>query len=89
MVVIEAFACGVPVVTVRAKYNAAQGLVEDGVNGFVVGPEEKEIAEGVEKILENGNHYEEMAASAFKRARKYEWNTVFEQLLLQYLEIKK
>lgn len=31
MVVIEAFACGVPVVTVREKYNAAQGLVEDGV----------------------------------------------------------
>ena len=87
MVVIEAFACGVPVVTVRAKYNAAQGLVEDSC-GLVVDLGEKEIAEGVEKILENGNHYEEMAASAFKRARKYEWSTVFEQLLLQYMEIK-
>jgi glycosyltransferase involved in cell wall biosynthesis len=88
MVVIEAFACGVPVVTVRAKYNAAQGLVEDSC-GLVVDLGEKEIAEGVEKILENENYYEEMAASALKRAEKYEWNTIFEQLLLQYKEIEK
>jgi glycosyltransferase involved in cell wall biosynthesis len=87
MVVIEAFACGVPVVTVRAKYNAAQGLIEDS-SGIVVDLGEKEIAEGVEKILENGNYYEEMAASASKRAGKYEWNTIFEQLLLQYMEMK-
>ncbi|WP_243684716.1 glycosyltransferase [Methanosarcina barkeri] len=53
MVVIEAFACGVPVVTVRAKYNAAQGLVEDGVDGFIVGLEEREIAKAVIKIIGN------------------------------------
>jgi glycosyltransferase involved in cell wall biosynthesis len=75
-------------VTVRAKYNAAQGLVEDSC-GLVVDLGEKEIAEGVEKILENENYYEEMAASALKRAEKYEWNTIFEQLLLQYKEIEK
>ena len=86
MVVIEAFACGVPVVTVRKRYNAAQGLVEDSC-GTVVELGEKEIAEGVEKILENGNYYEEMAASASKKAGKYEWDTIFEQLLLQYMEI--
>lgn len=86
MVVIEAFACRVPVVTVRERYNAAQGLIEDSC-GIVVELGEKEIAEGVGKILENGNYYEEMAASASKRAGKYEWDTIFEQLLLQYMEI--
>jgi len=86
MVVIEAFACRVPVVTVRERYNAAQGLVENSC-GIVVELGEKEIAEGVGKILENGNYYEEMAASASKRAEKYEWDTIFEQLLLQYMEI--
>ncbi|HWQ44391.1 MAG TPA: glycosyltransferase family 4 protein, partial [Methanosarcina barkeri] len=84
MVVIEAFACRVPVVTVRERYNAAQGLVENSC-GIVVELGEKEIAEGVGKILENGNYYEEMAASASKRAEKYEWDTIFEQLLLQYM----
>lgn len=86
MVVIEAFACRVPVVTVRERYNAAQGLVEASC-GIVVELGEKEIAEGVGKILENENYYEEMAASASKRAEKYEWDTIFEQLLLQYMEI--
>jgi glycosyltransferase involved in cell wall biosynthesis len=86
MVVIEAFACGVPVVTVKEKYNAAQELVKDGVDGFVVGLEEREIAEGVEKILKNGNYYEEMATSAYHEAEKYEWDKVFEQLLLHYTE---
>jgi glycosyltransferase involved in cell wall biosynthesis len=86
MVVIEAFACRVPVVTVRERYNAAQGLVENSC-GIVVELGEKEIAEGVGKILENGNYYKEMAASASKRAEKYEWDTIFEQLLLQYMEI--
>ncbi|MDR7664816.1 glycosyltransferase family 4 protein [Methanosarcina sp. Z-7115] len=86
MVVIEAFACRVPVVTVRERYNAAQGLIEDSC-GIVVELGEKEIAEGIGKILENGNYYEEMAASASKRAGKYEWDTIFEQLLLQYMEI--
>jgi len=89
MVVIEAFACGVPVVTVREKYNAAQGLVEDGVDGLVVGLEEREIAEGVGKILENEYYYEEMAASAYKRAGKYEWEKVFVKLLSIYAELRK
>lgn len=88
MVVIEAFACGVPVVTVKQKYNAAQGLVEDGVDGFVVELEEREIAEGVEKMLENENYYEKMAASAYNRAGEYEWDKVSEHLFLQYMEIE-
>lgn len=88
MVVIEAFACGVPVITVKEKYNAAQGLIEDGIDGFVVRLEEREIAERVGKILENENYYEKMAASAYNRAAEYEWDKVFEHLLLQYMEIK-
>ena len=89
MVVIEAFACGVPVVTVREKYNAAQGLVEDGVDGLVVGLKEREIAEAVVKILENEYYYEEMATSAYKRAGKYEWEKVFVKLLSIYAELRR
>ncbi len=84
MVVIEAFACGVPVVTVKERYNAAQGLVEDGVNGFVVELGERGLAEGVRKILENGSYYEEMAVSAFKKAEKYEWDKILSQLYSFY-----
>ncbi len=84
MVVIEAFACGVPVVTVREKYNAAQGLVDDGVDGFVVEPGERGLAEGVREVLEDGSYYEVMVVSAFKKAEKYEWDMIFANLLHVY-----
>ena len=86
MVVIEAFACGVPVVTVREKYNAAQGLVDDGVDGFVVQLGDREIAAGVEKILGNERGYTEMTAFAVNKTGKYEWAAISEQLLLWYME---
>lgn len=84
MVVIEAFACGVPVVTVMEKYNAAQGLVEDGVDGFVVRLEEREIAEGVRKILEGNSCCIHMSEAAFQKAKEYDWNEALIKLE-QYL----
>ena len=84
MVVIEAFACGVPVVTVKEKYNAAQGLVEDGVDGLVVELEEREIAKAVGKMIENDGGYMEMTVYAVEKAGKYEWDMIIEKLLLVY-----
>lgn len=85
MVVIEAFACGVPVVTVREKYNAAQGLIEDGVDGFVVRLDEKEIAESVNKILQADNYTE--TTKYTKKARSSDWDTLSTELLSIYLKL--
>lgn len=86
MIVIEAFACGVPVVTVREKYNAAQGLVENGVNGFVVGLEEGEIAKSVNKILQIDNAYMEMTENTIKKAKDFDWDRLATELLSIYEE---
>jgi glycosyltransferase involved in cell wall biosynthesis len=74
MVVIEAFACGVPVVTVKERYNASQGLVEDGVDGFTVPLDASSIAEAVSKILQGGQCYEYMSKAASQKAKDYDWN---------------
>jgi len=84
MVVIEAFACGVPVVTVREKYNAAQGLVEDGVDGFVVRLEEKEIAKAVEKIIKKNSGNIEASEAAYNKAEKYDWDEIVENICSMY-----
>lgn len=89
MVVIEAFACGVPVVTVSEKYNAAQGLVEDGVDGFVVRLEEREIAEGVEKMLEKNSGNKEASEATFNKARKYDWDEIVKNVRSVYRDILK
>jgi glycosyltransferase involved in cell wall biosynthesis len=80
MVVIEAFACGVPVVTVRAKYNAAQGLVENGVDGLVAEPDSREIAKAVKEIIGKNSDYGEISKAAFRKAEKYDWNEIVEKI---------
>lgn len=86
MVVIEAFACGVPVVTVREKYNAAQGLVENGVDGLVVKSEDKEIAMAVQKIIQKNSDYGKISEAAFRNAEKYDWNEAVGKLENSYEE---
>ncbi len=90
MVVVEAFACEVPVVTIRAKYNAAQGLVENGVDGLVTEPEDKEIAKAVQKIIQKNSDYGKMSEAAFRKAEKYNWNEIVKKICIVYEDyIKK
>lgn len=84
MVVIEAFACGVPVVTVRAKYNAAQGLVEDGVDGFIVGLEEREIAKAVVKMVGNTSGNKKASEAALRKAENYDWKEIVKNVQLMF-----
>jgi glycosyltransferase involved in cell wall biosynthesis len=53
LVVVEAASLGTPSVLVRDPDNAATELIEDGVNGFVVGSVE-ELANGIERVLAAG-----------------------------------
>ncbi|MGB9938725.1 glycosyltransferase family 4 protein [Methanosarcina sp.] len=89
MVVIEAFACGVPVVTVRAKYNAAQGLIENGVDGLVVEKEYREIAKALQKIIEKNSNYRGISEAAFRKAKNYDWEEIIEKVCLVYEDYMK
>ncbi len=86
MIVIEAFACGVPVVTVRERYNAAQGLVDNGVDGFVVELGDREIAAGIEKIFGRKAEYRKLPEAAFRKAKKYDWTEAVIELENSYEE---
>lgn len=68
LVVNEAFNQGLPVVATDAVGAAAGGLVEDGINGFIV-PERdsKALAEAICKILDNPNLREQMSKNARKK----------------------
>lgn len=87
MVVIEAFACGVPAVTVRAKYNAAQGLVENEVDGLVVELEDREIAKAIQKIIEKKSDYGKISKAALRKAEKYDWEKIVEKVCLIYEDV--
>jgi len=88
MVVIEAFACGVPVVTVSERHNAAQSLVEDGVDGLVVELGDREIAKGVEKTIKEKACYKKFSAMSLRKAGEYDWEKIVSELILFYDHFK-
>jgi glycosyltransferase involved in cell wall biosynthesis len=75
LVVVEANAAGLPVVTVNHSDNAASSLIREGVNGFVANADEKDIAEKILRVLE-------IRATMEPRLEieKYDWKTVVQNL---------
>lgn len=71
LVVVEAFASGIPVITTTHKDNAAKDLIKEGVNGFTVPVTEQEVAR---KILEVLNTCSSMRPQ--EGIEKYDWNSV-------------
>jgi glycosyltransferase involved in cell wall biosynthesis len=87
-VVIEANACGIPVITVSHKDNAAGDLVEEGKNGFICRLKEGEIADRIIRILKNGTGIE-MKKSCLDFAKKYDWNKIVDEVEEVYLKCEK
>ena len=77
IIVIEANACGLPVITVEHKRNASADLIKNYNNGFVCKLSEQDIAEKIIIILKNNNSRESMSKKSIRNARKYDiQNTV-------------
>ncbi|HKZ34465.1 MAG TPA: glycosyltransferase family 4 protein [Patescibacteria group bacterium] len=85
MVLVEANACGIPVITVKNKDNAAKDLIEEIKNGYVCRLGEKEIAEKIIKIVKN-NTNEEMRQRCLDSAMKYDWNEIVNKIEKVYQE---
>ena len=79
MVVIEANACGIPVITINHKDNAARDLIEEGKNGFVCQFNEEEIAKRIMRILENSSG-RKMKEVCMDLAKKYDWDKIIDEI---------
>ena len=83
LVVIEANACGTPVITVNHPENAARDLIEPGRNGLLCSPDPVDIAEKVRTVL--GDRIDLLdSVSLRRRADDFDWHNVaraFEQVL--------
>ncbi len=88
IVVIEANACGIPVITVSYKDNAAGDLVEEGKNGFICRLEEGEIADRIILVLENYQD-EKVKKNCLDFAKKYDWNKIVDEIEKVYSKCKK
>jgi glycosyltransferase involved in cell wall biosynthesis len=85
IVVLEANACELPVITVDRMENAGKELIKEGKNGFVCKLDSKEIASKIAFLLERSSPREKMGKEAVSLAKKYDWGKVIEKIEGVYL----
>jgi len=79
---LEALACGVPVITVNGEKNSARELIEEGVNGMVVGMEE--LSGAILKMLGDEGMRSRMAVHCAPSVGRYDWDSLNKKLLECY-----
>ena len=83
LVVNEAMACGLPVVTTTACVAGAE-LVQNGKNGFLVPPnDEQALAEAVARVLQDDDTLLRLSQNALETARAY----TIERMAARHVEI--
>ena len=84
---IEAMFAGLPIITTKCR--GATELVEDGVNGFVVGFNEDEFSEYIRKTIKDKKLRLNFAANSLKRTDTYALSNISESIHRLYLGISK
>ncbi|MFH1307311.1 MAG: glycosyltransferase family 4 protein [archaeon] len=74
--VIEALACGIPVVTIDAKENASRFLIKQGENGFLSSLDENDISR---KIIQTLSASRNMSQDCLNLAKKYDLGKIISQ----------
>lgn len=81
IVVLEANACGIPVITINHKDNAAKSLIKKGENGFVAGFSEKSLAGTILRAIELSKG---MRENSLGEARKHDYSKIINMIEAVY-----
>ncbi len=84
IVVLEANACGIPVVVVDHEMNAAVDLVNNGVNGYKANLKSEDIADKIIQTLEIKGT---LSGKCIEMSKPYDWNTIVDSLEKVYMKI--
>lgn len=79
IVIIEANACGIPVITTNHKTNAAKDLIIDGKNGYLCALEEKLFADYILRILDNTST-QALQQYCTRSAKEFDWNVTVNKI---------
>jgi glycosyltransferase involved in cell wall biosynthesis len=82
----QAAAAGLPVIT--TKVGIAQEFIKDGVNGFIIESDEKQIAERVRALMDFKKRVSWGNMLREEVRRLYDWDVVVGELEKMYLELK-
>ena len=76
IVVVEANACGIPVITTSHKDNASKDLIKQGKNGFICKLNEKDIADKIKTAIKQS---QKMKKDCLSSAKHYDWQNIIKK----------
>ncbi|MEN6391715.1 MAG: glycosyltransferase family 4 protein [Syntrophomonas sp.] len=85
LVLLEAMACGLPVVAVKAS--GVQEMVDHEVDGLLTECRVDKFSEAVCRVLGSGDTYEKLKANSYKKADKLSSTNMVKRLEELYLEL--
>ncbi|MBU0666488.1 MAG: glycosyltransferase family 4 protein [Nanoarchaeota archaeon] len=80
IVVIEAMACGLPIVGVKHRWNASEDLINENKAGFVVDRNPIVIAEKVSYLLTHKRSYNKFVGNNISKSEKYQIEIIAKQI---------
>jgi glycosyltransferase involved in cell wall biosynthesis len=82
LVIVEANACRLPVVSIRHGMSAVSELIRDGVSGFLVNElSADKIAHVVLPLITDDSLRQRLAEEAFEMSKKYGWSDVSKRVI--------
>jgi len=88
LVIIEANACKLPVISIRHEMSAVRELVQDGVNGFLVSDgSPDEIADVILKLVSDGALRKQLAENGFEMSKKFAWSDISKSIIDTYTKL--
>ena len=87
LVIVEAMACGLPVVSYSCPYGPRE-IIHEGNNGFLVPVnDEKLLAERICRLIADEELRRRMGAAAFEHAKDYAMETILQKWLSLFREL--
>jgi len=85
---LEAFAAGIPVIASRV--GGIPDIVEDGVNGFLVEPDDvKKLEDKLELLMNDAALRNNLSSNALKKVSSYDWFRIAQEYCRIYQEISE
>jgi UDP-glucose:(heptosyl)LPS alpha-1,3-glucosyltransferase len=86
LVALEAAASGLPLLVTRV--NGVEDLLEDGVNGWYIAPDARDIARRLNELRQNPGHASQLGVAARSAASRFSWDAMVEGYLSLYAELR-
>jgi glycosyltransferase involved in cell wall biosynthesis len=86
--ILEANACGLPVIAYKTDQGVSEDLIEEGVNGYwVEETTSRAMAEKVRQLLLDKNLGQNIKDNSIEYARRYDWSNIASEYNAYFLGI--